>query len=39
MSDEYDPFDRTLDIPDGRNCARVMGVKRNYFVEFGICCW
>jgi phenol hydroxylase P0 protein len=34
MSDEYDPYDRTLDIPDGRNCARVMGVKRNFFVEF-----
>ncbi len=34
MSEDYDPFDRALDIPDGRNCARVMGVKRNYFVEF-----
>ena len=23
-----------LKFADGRNCARVMGVKRNYFVEF-----
>jgi len=29
-----DPFNRDLDIPEGRNCARVMGVKRDLFVEF-----
>ena len=34
MIEDYDPFDRTMEIPDGRNCARVMGVKRDFFVEF-----
>lgn len=34
LEDHYDPFDRSLDVVEGRNYALIMGVKRNYFVEF-----